>query len=62
MNHDKRNNKCVKVNIFVKCNNDCHKKKEKEESCVEVNIHVDCNECKKHADDDCIRKNPKFQI
>jgi hypothetical protein len=63
MHHEKKDeNKCVKVDIFVKCNNDCRKRKENEEPCVEVNIHVDCEECKKHNEECKDRKNPKFQL
>ena len=62
--HDdkKENNKCVKVNIFVKCNGECRKKKENEETCVEVNIHVDCEGCKERDEDCKGKKNPRLEI
>lgn len=42
----KDHEKCVKVNIFVKCQDDSWKN-EKETNCVEVNIYAECEECKK---------------
>lgn len=44
------NSKCVKVNIFVKCDDSSWRKEDshkKEDTCVEVNIYAECEECKK---------------
>lgn len=46
-------NKCVEINIFVKCKDGSWKKSDNDETCVKVNIHVDCKECEKQKMWDC---------
>jgi len=38
------NDSCVKVNIFVKCD-DCSRRRD--DLCAEVNIYVECEKCEK---------------
>lgn len=60
-NYKKENEKCVCVNVFVKCDKKDHcgkdvweqKEFKKDECCVEVNIFTECDKKDRREPSDC---------